>query len=601
MGWKIAKFRPMGELNENTVGIVESLDFQVPCGPEGFRLESGAFLPELTIRYESYGTLNAEGSNVVWICSPLTADAHAAGFNSPDEKKPGWWDALIGPGKPVDTRRFFVVCSNILGGCKGTTGPSSLNPHTGKPYGSSFPNITIGDMVSAQKALADGLGVRRIFAVVGGSMGGFQAMKWALNYPDFIEKCVIIASSARLSSQALGFEIVGRDVILRDPHFKNGDYYDGPLPADGLANARKLAHITYLSAESMEQKFGRGMGNTRNPRSFDTGFHLESYLRYQGAKFVERFDANSYLHITWAMDHFDLEAEYGSLAQAFSHIQAEVLNVNLSTDWLFPPHESREITRELVNAGKVVTSVELDTPFGHDGFLIEMGDLGEVVGRFLDTHLPVEHGVPQDLPIFHEREDFALLEHMIEKKARILDLGCGDGRLIESLWRTHDVVGVGVDRDFQSVLHCMERDVPVIQTDLDQGLAAFADGGFDYVVLNRTLQEVRDARQLLKEILRVGHKGVISFPNFGHWTVRLSLWWHGRMPKSKNLPYEWYNTPNIHLFTLRDFVRLCEKEGLVIEHIHFVNQSWFSRLLGSLGFTNLGAEQVVALVSKGPH
>lgn len=598
MRGKIAKFRHMGELNDNSVGYVTSLDFLAPCGPDGFRLESGAFLPELCVRYETYGALNSAGDNVVWICSPLTADAHAAGYNSPDEKKPGWWDALIGPGKPVDTRRFFVVCSNILGGCKGTTGPSSLDPRTGKPYGSAFPNITIGDMVNAQKALADGLGVRRIHAVIGGSMGGFQAMKWALNYPDFVEKCVIIASTARLSSQALGFEIVGRDIILRDPNFKGGDYYDGPLPADGLANARKVAHITYLSAESMEQKFGRGMGNTRNPLSFDTGFHLESYLRYQGAKFVERFDANSYLHITWAMDQFDLEAEYGSLSNAFSHIKAEVLNVNLSSDWLFPPHESRQITEVLLNLGKVVTSVELDTPFGHDGFLIEVGDLGDVVGRFLDTHLPLEHGVPQDLPIFHEREDFALLEQMIEKKARILDLGCGDGRLIDSLWRTHDISGMGVDRDFSSVLHCMERDVPVIQKDLDNGLEGIADHSFDYVVLNRTLQEVRDPRQLLQDILRVGRKAVISFPNFGHWTVRVALWWRGRMPKSKNLPYEWYNTPNIHLFTLRDFMRLCEQEGLVVEQIHYVNHSWLSRLLIRLKFANLGAEQVVALIRR---
>lgn len=599
MTGKIAKFANMGDYNENSVGIVLSQDFRTTCGPDGFVLESGASLPELNVRYETYGELNAMGDNVVWICSPLTADAHAAGFNSPDEKKPGWWDALIGPCKPVDTRRFFVVCSNILGGCKGTTGPSSIDPRTGKPYGSHFPNITIGDMVSAQKYLADGLGVKRIHAVLGGSMGGFQAMKWALNYPDFVEKCVIIASTARLSSQALGFEIVGRDIILRDPHYNGGDYYEGPLPADGLANARKLAHITYLSAESMEQKFGRGMRTPRNPRSFDTGYNLESYLRYQGDKFVERFDANSYLHITWAMDQFDLETEYGSLAKAFSHIQAEVLNINLSTDWLFPPHESRHITQELLNLGKVVTSVELDTPFGHDGFLIEVGDLGAVVGRFLDTRTPTPHGVPVDLPIFHEREDFALLEKMIEKDTRILDLGCGDGRLIDSLWRTHNITGVGVDRDFGSVLCCLERDVPVVQKDLDNGLDGIADSSFDYVVLNRTLQEVRDPRQLLREILRVGKKTVISFPNFGHWTVRTALWWRGRMPKSKNLPYEWYNTPNIHLFTLRDFVRLCESEGLVIESMHFVNQSLISKVLSAVGLTNLGAEQVVVLIRRG--
>lgn len=588
----------MANISANSVGIVASSDYQVPCGAEGFVLQSGACLPGLNVRYETYGELDQDGTNVVWVCSPLTADAHAAGFHSHEDRKPGWWDALIGPGKPVDTRRFFVVCSNILGGCKGTTGPSSIDPRTGKPYGSSFPNITIGDMVKAQKALADGLGVKRVHAVLGGSMGGFQALKWCLDYADFVEKCVIIASSTRLSSQALAFEIVGRDVILRDPHFNGGDYYEGSLPADGLSNARKLAHITYLSAESMEQKFGRSVGEGTNPRTFDTGFHLESYLRYQGAKFVERFDANTYLHITWAMDHFDLESEYGSLAEAFSHMQAEVLNVNLSTDWLFPPSESRLITDELLNLGKRVTSVELDTPFGHDGFLLEVGDLGEVLGRFLNTHVAKPHEMSGDLPIFHEREDFALLEKLIEKGSRLLDLGCGDGRLIDSLWRSHGVNGVGMDRDFLSVLDCLERNVPVIQKDLDGGLSAVADSSFDYVVLNRTLQEMRDPRQLLHDILRVGRKAVITFPNFGHWTVRGALLWCGHMPKSKNLPYEWYDTPNIHLFTLRDFVRLCASEGFVVESMHFVNQSRASRLMTAMGLANLGAEQVVALIRK---
>ena len=598
MAGKIAKFPAMGNTIENSVGLVQSLDFHIPCGPQGFMLQSGAYLPEVVVRYETYGSLAPNGDNVVWVCSPLTADAHAAGYHDDADRKAGWWDALIGPGKAIDTRRFFVVCSNILGGCKGTTGPSSIDPRTGKPYGSAFPNITIGDMVAVQKALADGLGVQRVHAVIGGSMGGFQAMKWALDYADFVEKCVIIASTTRLSSQALGFEIVGRDIILSDPNFQGGDYYDGALPADGLANARKLAHITYLSPESMEQKFGRSMGEGRDPKRFQTAFQLESYLRYQGDRFVERFDANSYLHITWAMDQFDLEAEYGSLASAFSRMKAEVLNINLSTDWLFPPGESRKITEVLLNLGKVVTSVELDTPFGHDGFLLEVGDLGEVVGRFLDTRAGKNADAHTDVPIFHDRADFALLGSMIGRNSRILDLGCGDGRLIDTLWRTHDVSGVGVDRDFSSILNCLDRDVPVIQLDLDAGLANICDGSFDYVVLNRTLQEMRDPRRLLGEILRVGKKAIISFPNFGQWTVRTALWWRGRMPKSKSLPYEWYDTPNIHLFTLRDFTRLCQSMGLEIEQLHFVNQSVSAKLLCSLGLTNMGAEQVVALIGR---
>lgn len=231
--------------------------FNKDYGDQGFLLENGKTLPALEIRYETYGKLNAEKNNTVWVTSPLTADAHVAGYYSPEDKKPGWWDALIGPGKPVDTDRFFVVCSNILGGCKGSTGPASINPRTGKPYGSTFPTITIGDMVHAQKELADYLGVKELYCVIGGSMGGFQAMKWAIYYPELVKRCVLIATSPRFSSQALGFEIVARDVITQDPNYNNGDYYESAHPDVGLSNARKLAHITYLSAVGMEKKFKR--------------------------------------------------------------------------------------------------------------------------------------------------------------------------------------------------------------------------------------------------------------------------------------------------------------------------------------------------------
>ena len=232
-------------LHKYSVGPVVPQTFTKDYGDEGFKLESGKTLPALEIRYETYGTLNADKSNVVWVCSPLTADAHVAGYYTENDKKPGWWDALIGPGKPVDTDKFFVVCSNILGGCKGSTGPASINPRTGKPYGSTFPMITIGDMVNAQRELAMGLGIDQLCCVIGGSMGGFQAMKWAIYYPDLVRRCIVIASSPRFSSQALGFEIVARDVITQDPNFNGGDYYESAHPDVGLSNARKLAHITY--------------------------------------------------------------------------------------------------------------------------------------------------------------------------------------------------------------------------------------------------------------------------------------------------------------------------------------------------------------------
>ena len=239
-------------LHKDSIGPVSVHDQKLPLGPEGFILESGKSLPEVSIRYETYGTLNPDKSNVIWICSPLTADAHVAGFYNPDDKHVGWWDALIGKGKAVDTDKFFVVCSNILGGCKGSTGPASIDPRTGKPYGSTFPTITIGDMVKAQKLLADTLGIQSFYCIIGGSMGGFQAMKWAIYYPEIIDRVVLIATSPGFSAQALGFEIVGRDVITQDPNYNNGDYYDKQIPATGLSNARKLAHITYLSAKGME-------------------------------------------------------------------------------------------------------------------------------------------------------------------------------------------------------------------------------------------------------------------------------------------------------------------------------------------------------------
>ena len=244
-------------LHKDSLGPVEFHDKKLELGKEGFSLESGNFLPEVSLRYETYGTLDADRSNAVWICSPLTADAHVAGFYSEEDKHVGWWDALIGKGKAVDTDKFFVVCSNVLGGCKGSTGPASVDPRTGKPYGSTFPTITIGDMVRAQKMLADSLGIKRFYCVIGGSMGGFQAMKWAIYYPEIIERVILIATSPGFSAQALGFEIVGRDVITKDPNYNNGDYYGKEIPATGLSNARKLAHITYLSAKGMEKRFTR--------------------------------------------------------------------------------------------------------------------------------------------------------------------------------------------------------------------------------------------------------------------------------------------------------------------------------------------------------
>lgn len=584
-------------LHKDSVGPVEYHDKKLDLGPEGFVLENGKSLPEVSIRYETYGKLNEEKSNVIWICSPLTADAHVAGFYKPDDKHVGWWDALIGSGKAIDTEKYFVVCSNVLGGCKGTTGPASIDPTTGKPYGSRFPTITIGDMVRAQKKLSEELGIRHFHCVIGGSMGGFQAMKWAIFYPDAIDRVILIATSPGFSAQALGFEIVGRDVITQDPNYNNGDYYDGRIPATGLANARKLAHITYLSAKGMEKRFTRSDIRIESPQKFYSGSSLETYLDHQGKKFIERFDANSYLHIAHATDTFDLETEYGSLENAFKDVKSDFLNVNLSTDWLFPPSESRKITDALLNAGKVVTSLELDTNFGHDGFLIECGALGMAVSRFLGGRLG--DAPATGTPAFHSEKDISIIDSLIPEGARILDLGAGDGLLIDSLWKRKRVTGVGVEKDFTNILGCIERDVPVIEKKLNlKALESFASDSFDYAVFNRTLPEVRNQRLMLREIMRIAKHAIITFPNFGSWEMRFALCYHGRMPKSPEFPYEWYETPNIHCFTYRDFVRLAEAEHLEIEKVVTMNEHRLSKILTGIGLVNLGAERVVAMVKK---
>ena len=584
-------------LHKDSIGPVSVHDQKLPLGPEGFILESGKSLPEVSIRYETYGTLNPDKSNVIWICSPLTADAHVAGFYNPDDKHVGWWDALIGKGKAVDTDKFFVVCSNILGGCKGSTGPASIDPRTGKPYGSTFPTITIGDMVKAQKLLADTLGIQSFYCIIGGSMGGFQAMKWAIYYPEIIDRVVLIATSPGFSAQALGFEIVGRDVITQHPNYNNGHYYDKQIPATGPPNASKLAPITYLSAKGMESRFTRSDIRIEPPEKFYSGSSLETYLEHQGSKFVDRFDANSYLHIAHATDTFDLATEYGSLENAFKNVKATFLNVNLSSDWLFPPNESRKITEALLNAGKVVTSLELDTNFGHDGFLIECGALGMAISRFLGGHIGEIQAT--GTPAFHSEKDISIIDALIPAKASILDLGAGDGLLIDTLWKKKKVTGVGVEKNFANILRCIERDVPVIEKKLNlKALESFADNSFDYAVFNRTLPEVRNQRLILREIMRIAKHAIITFPNFGSWEMRWALCYHGRMPKSPEFPYEWYETPNIHCFTYRDFVRLAEAEKLEIEKIVTVNEHSLSKWLTGMGLVNLGAERVVAMVKK---
>ncbi len=352
--------------------------------PGPLRLDGGVLLSPVEIAYETYGTLAPDGGNAILLCHALTGDQHVASPH-PVTGKPGWWTRMVGPGKPVDPERHFIVCANVLGSCMGSSGPATINPATGKPWGMDFPVITIRDMVRAQAMLLDHLGVGRLKAVVGGSMGGMQALSWPATFPDRVEAAVVIASTARHSAQNIAFHEVGRQAVMADPRWNGGAYYDGEPPAAGLAVARMAAHITYLSEAGLTEKFGRRL-QAREAKSFgfDADFQIESYLRHQGLAFVDRFDANAYLYITRAMDYFDLAEEHGGLlANAFRETKARFCLVSFDTDWLYPTRDSRAIVHALNAAGAPVSFVELSSPFGHDAFLLEAPELNRVVDGFL--------------------------------------------------------------------------------------------------------------------------------------------------------------------------------------------------------------------------
>ncbi len=349
-----------------------------------FALESGATLAGIDVAYETSGMLAPDGGNAILICHALTMNQHVAGLD-PRTGKPGWWPRLVGPGRPIDPARHFVVCANVLGGCSGSSGPTSPDPATGAPYAMAFPVITIRDMVRAQAALLDHLGVATLAAVVGGSMGGMQALDWAVAFPDRVRAVVAMASAARHSAQNIAFHEVGRQAIMADPNWTGGAYYTGAAPAAGLAVARMAAHITYLSQEGLTEKFGRRLQDRSTVSfGFDADFQVESYLRHQGLTFVERFDANSYLYITRAMDYFDLAAPHGgNLAAAFAATRARFALISFTSDWLYPTAESRRIVRALNATNAAVSFVELDSPHGHDAFLLDTPEMNRVVDGFL--------------------------------------------------------------------------------------------------------------------------------------------------------------------------------------------------------------------------
>jgi homoserine O-acetyltransferase len=337
------------------------------------RLDSGSAIEGLEVAWRSYGTLNADRSNAVLICHALTLDQHVAGIH-PVNGKPGWWSRLVGPGKTLDPSRYFILCANVVGGCMGSTGPASINPRTGEPYGLSFPVITIADMVRAQAMLVEAMGIKSLFAVVGGSMGGMQVLQWAADYPERMFAAVCVASAARHSAQNIAFHEVGRQAVMADPDWRGGDYVKaGVRPEKGLAVARMAAHITYLSEAALQRKFGRELRGDGLTWGFDADFQVESYLRYQGASFVDRFDANSYLYITRAMDYFDLAAPHGGvLAEAFRKARdVRFCVLSFTSDWLYPTPESRDIVRALNAAGARASFMEIESDKGHDAFLLD--------------------------------------------------------------------------------------------------------------------------------------------------------------------------------------------------------------------------------------
>ena len=352
---------------------------------EELPLDCGEVLRPVEVAYETYGSLDDHNTNAVLISHAFSGDAHAAGISAEDGK-PGWWDNMIGPGKALDTNKYFVICSNVLGGCRGTTGPASTDPQTGRPYGSRFPFVTTPDMVRLQKLLVEHLGIKRLLSVAGGSMGGMQALQWAVGHPDAVASSIPIAGTHRHSAQQIAFNEVGRQAIMADPDWNSGDYYGGPSPARGLAVARMVGHITYMSDDSMREKFGRKRRTEGGADIAESGlFEVESYLRYRGGQFVNRFDANSYLTITRAMDSFDLAEGHPSLGDAFSQTDSRFLVLSFTSDWLYPSYQSQEVVRALRSRNLDVAYVELPSNYGHDAFLVEVGEQTELIKSFLEN------------------------------------------------------------------------------------------------------------------------------------------------------------------------------------------------------------------------
>ncbi len=592
-----------------TTENVLTVETQIVTFP-ALTLDCGVTLLNVDVAYETYGTLNAERTNAILVLHAFSGDAHAAGI-SRETGQPGWWSPMIGAGLAFDTDRYFVISSNVLGGCRGTTGPSSIDPATGEHYAMRFPVITIGDMVRLQKMLVEHLGVERLLAVTGGSMGGMQALEWAVAYPESIAAVIPIAATSRHSAQQIAFNEVGRQAIMSDPDWNEGNYYDSTPPGRGLSIARMVGHITYMSDASMREKFGRRLRD-KDAFGFDfsVDFEVESYLRYRGSQFVNRFDANSYLYITKAMDYFDLSAGRSSLASAFERTRARFLVLSFTSDWLYPTYQSLETVSALRSRNIDVAFCELTSTYGHDAFLLEAKEQSEMVAGFLNSVYRdfsssakwMGRGVDSaggtgasTSEQILARMDYAMIAEMVEPGSRVLDLGCGEGELLAWLRQHKRVDAQGVEIDPNKVRRAIARGVSAYQSDIDQGLADYPDATFDFVILSQTLQETRYPLRVLREMLRVGHQAIVAFPNFGHWTTRLTHLISGRAPRTKIFPYDWYESPNLHFMTVKDFVSLCHEQSWVIERQIFVKgnrkANWNPNLLAEVAVFSIRASR----------
>ena len=370
----------------DSVGIIKP---QKAVFDSPLQLDCGKELKKIELVYETYGSLNERKDNAVLICHALSGDHHAAGFNSPEDKKPGWWDVCIGPGKPFDTNKFFIVCPNNIGGCKGSSGPNTINPETGQLYGPSFPIVTVEDWVNTQNLLGDSLGIKKWACIIGGSLGGMQALQWTISFPEKVQNIISVAAASKLSAQNIAFNEVARQSIINDPDFRDGYYYEHDvIPKIGLSIARMLGHITYLSDDSMRQKFGRDLKEGKLNFSYDVDFQVESYLRYQGKSFVDKFDANTYLLMTKVLDYYDPASRFGGdLSKAFEKSISNYLIVSFTSDWRFSPERSQEIVEALVGAKKNVSYSEIEANNGHDAFLMPIPNYLNILKNFMDSIL----------------------------------------------------------------------------------------------------------------------------------------------------------------------------------------------------------------------